>query len=503
MRALMKRYVFAGVFLTVVICAFVAGSWFGGRDSAKVGNPGRPILYYVDPMNPAHTSDKPGIAPCGMKMEPVYADEGAPGQAPGSALSSMAPGTVRVSPEKQQLVGVKTATVEKTAAQHVIRTVGRVAADETRIFRLNAAVDGWIRETYDNATGTLVDKDARLAAFYSPEFLGAEQAYIFALSSLDRFQASGSETPAQIEQTRINVQQYVDSLRNLGMSELQISELARTRQYTDNISIIAPATSFIIARNVSLGQRFEKGTEWYRLADLSRVWVLADLFKNEAQYVKPGTQVTVRVPNQEKAFVATVSSVLPQFDATSRTLKIRLEANNPEYFLRPDMFVDVEFPITLPAAVTVPVDALIDSGLKKTVFVDRGSGFFEPRHVETGWRLGDQVEITKGLMQGERIVISGSFLIDSETRMKAAAAAMQGPSQAERQGQRAKDPVCGMYVDPSTARAAGRESEYRGKTYYFCMDECKQAFQNNPEQYVKEQGSMQPAPQTPHAAHSR
>lgn len=501
----MKRFLFGVVILLLLICTFIAGSWFDRRESGKEASQGgRRILFYADPMNPAHTSDKPGIAPCGMKMEPVYADEEAPWQMPGGASSAMPPGTVRVSPEKQQVIGVKTAVVEKAAVHRVMRTVGRVAADEKRIYRLNAAVDGWIRETYGDSTGSLVNKDERLASYYAPEFLGAEQAYIYALSSLDRFQASDKETPAQIEQTRINVQQYVDSLSNLGMSELQIREMARTKQYTENIYITAPATGFIIARNVSVGQRFEKGTEWYRIADLSRVWVLADFFRSETEYVKPGMKVRVTVPHQKKELHAMVSDVLPQFDAASRTLKVRLEMENHGYLLKPDMFVDVEFPVQLPAAITVPVDAVIDSGLRNTVFVDRGNGFFEPRPVETGWRLGGQIEVTGGLMEGERIVVSGTFLIDSESRMKAAAAGMQAATQATQTTQRARDPVCGMEVDIASALAAGRMSEYRGKTYYFCMDQCKISFRKKPEPYLKEQSAMQAADrQAPRNVNSR
>ena len=151
---------------------------------------------------------------------------------------------------------------------------------------------------------------------------------------------------------------------------------------------MAPATGFIIARNVSPGQRFDKGAEWYRIADLSRVWVLADLFRNEAEYVRPGMKVRVTIPETKKTLNAVVSKVLPQFDPNSRTLKVRLELDNPGYALRPDMFVDVEFPVTLPAALTVPADAVLDSGLKKTVFVDRGNGLFEPREVETGLANG-------------------------------------------------------------------------------------------------------------------
>jgi Cu(I)/Ag(I) efflux system membrane fusion protein len=283
--------------------------------------------------------------------------------------------------------------------------------------------------------------------------------------------------PSQL--ATLDIKTYIDALESLGMSEQQIKELANTRKVTDNVFIVAPATGFIIARNVSPGQQFEKGFEWYRIADLSRVWVLADLFRNEAEYVRPGMKARVTILETKKTLNAVVSTVLPQFDATSRTLKVRLELDNPGYTLRPDMFVDVEFPVTLPSALTVPADAVLDSGLKKTVFVDLGNGFFEPREVETGWRMGNRVEIIKGLKPGEQIAISGTFLIDSESRLELAASGMYGTL--------SKDPVCGIDVSISKAEKTGRKSIYQGKTYYFSSDECKQKFDKNPSVYVKKE----------------
>jgi RND family efflux transporter MFP subunit len=338
---------------------------------------------------------------------------------------------------------------------------------------LNAAVDGWIRETLGNSTGSLVKKGEPLAAFYSPEFLGAEQAYLYSLGALDRFQDSAKETPEQIKVTYANIQQCVDSLRNLGMADIQIEEIKRTRQLTQQIKIFAPEASFILARNISAGQRFEKGYELYRLADLSHVWLMADLFENEARLIKPGQSATVSY--QERTWRARMGDVLPQFDPATRTLKVRFELDNPGYALRPDMFVDVEFEVNLPPAVTAPIDAVLDSGLKKTVFVDRGNGYFEPRAVETGWRMGDRIQITRGLEPGERIVVSGNFLLDSETRMKSIAAAAQ------------KDPVCGMDVDPNLLG----KTQYKGKTYYFCSAACKQKFDKTPEQHLGKQQLVQ------------
>lgn len=467
----LKKPVYLAVLLVVLVAvSFLAGSWHHSR-KAPVAAGERKILYYVDPMNPAHTSPTPGLAPCGMKLEPVYADGGS--QAPGASLP---PGSIKITPEKQQLLGVRVAPVEQAPFIYTFRALGKVAVDETRIYRLNASTDGWIRETYNNSTGSVVRKDETLATFYSPEFLAAEQAYIYALTALDRFRATGQETPAQIETTKRSIQQYIDTLHNLGMSDLQIKEIEKTRTYTENIRMVAPATSFILARNVSPGQRYNIGTEWYRLADLSRVWVLADLFENEAQHIHPGEKVRVTYPYQKKTFQATVSEVLPVFDPATRTLKVRLETENPGYMLRPEMFVDLDFPVKLPPSIHVPVDAVLDSGFKQTVFVNRGNGFFEPRKVETGWRLGDRVEITRGLETGEKIVISGNFLIDSESRMKLAAAGFLGTV--------VKDPVCGNDLDEVKAKSAGRKSDYQGKTYYFCSDGCQQKFDQTPERFA-------------------
>ena len=467
----MKKALGIAILITLMLASFLAGSRYqenhrndnGARESRKV-------LYYVDPMNPSLRSDKAGTAPCGMPLEPVYAD---------SSLdpSGMPPGTVHVNPEQQQLIGVKVATVERNSWTHTIRVPGRVVPDETLIYKMNSATDGWVKRVLPVTTGSLVKKDDVLATFYSPEFFPAIKAFLYGMRSLERFEESGNETQGQIDLTNANIDNYRVSLRNLGMSEHQIDELKRTRQGTDEIEIRAPEAGFIIARNISLGQRFERGTELYRIADLSRVWILVDVFENESEYFRPGASARVMLPNQNREFHATVSTILPQFDAASRTLKIRLEADNRNFLLRPDMFVDVDLPVTFPRAVTVPVEAVRYSGLKKTVFIDLGKGFFEPRDIETGWHFGNRVEIVRGLMPGERIVVSGNFLIDSESRMKAAAGGVSGTAQ--------KDPVCNMNIDEVEAGAAGRVSEYGSRKYYFCSDACKRQFDKDPGHFLK------------------
>ncbi len=473
----MNRAMLASTLLGTVVASFFLGSWFTRTTAKGKDSPGRKVLYYVDPMHPAYKSDKPGVAPdCGMQLEPVYADGGSPAGDTDHDPATWEKRAVAISAEKQQLIGVRIGAVERAPLAHTIRTVGRVATDEARIYRINLATDGWIRRVYPPTTGSLVQKDELLAAFFSSDFVTAEQAYFYALGTRDRLAADPARTPEQLALVEAQVRTGEAGLLNLGMGEPQIRDLGRTRELTQDILVQAPVTGFVIARNVSPGLRFDRGVELYRVADLSRIWILADLFEDEATFFRPGATAHVSLPSSPgRVYEATVSKVLPQFDPTTRTLKVRLETDNPGFTLRPDMFVDVELPVTLPAAVTLPADAVLDTGLRKTVFVDRGSGFFEPRKVETGWRIGDRVEIVRGLMPGERVVMSGNFLIDSESRFKAAAAGMAG--------EESEDPVCGMEVSEDKARAEGKTSLFEGRTYFFCSTGCKAKFDSDPQKY--------------------
>jgi RND family efflux transporter MFP subunit len=467
----MNKFRLVFLILLIALASFLAGGWFRSKSSSQsIASRDRRILYYVDPMHPAYKSDKPGISPdCGMELVPVYADGGL---VSANSNSSSTGETVLISTEKQQVIGLRVSPVESSSGSRTVRLLGRVTADERRLYKITAAVDGWIQETYSDLTGSLVKKNQPLASFYSPEFLGAEQAYLFALGALDRFQPSGKETPEQIALTKAGIQQAADGLRNLGMSETQISDMVRTRRLTQQVLITAPSDGFVLTRNVSTGQRFERGTELYRIADLSRIWVLAGMPEEEAVSFRPGTFAKVMLPRQEKALRARVSEILPQFDPASRTMKVRLELENPDYALRPDMFVDVDLPLPLRPGLSVPVEAVLDSGRRRTVFVDRGNGLFERREVKTGWQTDDRVEVVEGLRAGERVVVDGNFYVDSESRLKAAAAGIYSAA--------VKDPICGMMIDQSKATAAGRKAEYRGTTYYFCSDRCRREFEQDP-----------------------
>lgn len=545
----MKKFLFILLFLVLLFASFRGGTWYSQRWTGGNHNAGEehPILHYVDPMNPENVSDKPGIAPCGMPMEPVYG-EGKRGdtEVPGDG-GTMPPGTVKITPQKQQLIGVRIGTAERVSETHGIRTLGRIAADESRIYPLVSATDGWMSYIPQSTIGSLVQKNQLMALIniYSYNFFSWQQRYLTELAYTGRrrlpatnftgarqplalpsgsphsamplpadmsaeevpsatpspgplpaetlppgsppadppqpstkssmgmpFSAMASKTspPASpqpdnhqpetpqsdtihsVEKSSVSMQTMIDhsmheedenpadntdpafireddilyankaklELLNLGVGSTQLEELALSGKYVKNIEVRAPVTGLVIDRRVSPLQKVERGTECFRVADLSRVWILADVFNTDAKYIQPGMIARISLPRQNKYFEALVSDVLPPFDAKTRSLKVRLEMDNPEYLFRPEMFVDVEFRVALPQAVTVPADAVLDSGRRKIVFIALKDGYFEPREVETGWRFGDRVEIVKGLAPGEQIVISGNFLLDSESRMKLA-----------------------------------------------------------------------------------
>jgi RND family efflux transporter MFP subunit len=498
----MKRTACSLLVLSAIIGVFLAGAWYGGGGEGRAAAPGaRKILYYVDPMHPSYRSDTPGIAPdCGMALVPVYED-GSMGGA-GRDPSALSPGAVQIRLEQQALVGMRLWRAEQAVHRHTLRALGRVVPDETRVYRVNAGIGGYIREVSPVTTGSQVQKEQLLASFSSPDSIAMIQAYLVALNAMDRLRHDGQERAAQTATASSNFQQRLEQLQNLGMSALQMEEIKRTREVPDRIRVLAPAGGFVLARTLSVGQKFDRGAEWYRIADLDRIWILADVFLQEARHLGPGVRAKVILPELGQTLEARVAEVLPQFDESTRTLKVRLEADNPGYVLRPGMFVDVELPVALSSAIAIPADAVSDGGKIKTVFVERGEGRYEPRTVETGWRFGGEVEIVAGLQPGERVVVEGAFLLDSESRMRRGAGAGDahsghaghGPAHTSspppegavsRAFADAVDPTCGMTVDTAQAKSLGRVSEYRGVTYHFCSDDCKQRFDAGPKRTAK------------------
>ena len=448
----------------VAALGFVGGygysRWYGKGSSRSNGpKEGRRILYYIDPMHPAYKSDKPGTAPdCGMKLEPVYEENVPPSPsaerkaATEGDPASLPMGTIKIAPEKQQLIGVRYGEAALTAGTHEFRAVGKVAYDETRIARVQARIEGWIEKVFVDFTGKLVEKGQQLLTIYSPEMLATQQEYLLALKSKEILKSS--TLPGTLQYTDSLIEAARKRLERWELSEPQIEQISRTQKPITNVTLYAPIGGYVVARNAFPKQRITPETELYTVVDLSRVWIMADIFENEAPMVRLGQPTTVTLSySRGKTVRAKVSYIQPQVDAMTRTLKIRLEAENPEMLLKPDMFVDVEFQVATPRRVTVPTEAVLDAGLKKTVFVDHGNGFLEPRQVETGERVGDRIEIRKGLQAGERVVTSGNFLIDSESQLKSAAAGMAGHQHGGSLGGKSNEPA---------APAAGGHEQHKG-----------------------------------------
>lgn len=450
--------------LSVVVLLAAA---FGGGYLARGGNAGQPaatgrrVLYYIDPMHPAYRSDKPGIAPdCGMALEPVYADGEAPATAERKILFYRDPqapdytspragvnpetgntlepvydttpaagpaGTIRIAPERQQLIGVKFATVESSPAGRTIRTVGKVAADETRIVHVHSRFDGWIERVHADFVGEVVRRGAPLVSIYSPEMLASQQELLLARRAREVMRdnplaSAATQGDSLFEAARRRLELW-------GLTPAQIDQVLRTGEPIRSVTLFAPASGFVTTRNAFLSQKVTPDTELYTIVDLSRVWVFAEVYESDIASVRVGQPVRVSPAYAEGApIVGRVNYIQPEVDPTTRTLKVRLELPNPGTRLKPEMFVNAEFDVGGGAQLTVPVDALLDSGAEQTLFVDRGNGYLEPRRVRAGGRLGDRVIILDGVSAGERVVASGTFLVDSESRLKAAAAGMGAPA---------------------------------------------------------------------------
>ena len=410
--------------LAIAVVAALAASYGLGRYFSPTGNKtGRHVLFYMDPMHPSYKSDKAGIAPdCGMQLVPVFAEDVGNAQAP-SHLAQLPPGAVAIDATMQRIAGIRVAPVEKGGTTRTLRVIGRIVPEDTRVFRVNSGLDGFIRETYNDSVGMLVRKDQKLASYYSPDILAVASGFLAASERVPGAVGNdGSRTipfPGTVSKQGVSsMQGYTDRLRNLGMSDVQIKRMADSRQLPESIDIVAPADGFILARNISPGQHFDHEMEFYRIADLSRVWVVAEVYERDAPYLRSGGPAQINLKDEGRQLSARIADSLPQSEVGTGTVKLRLEVDNPKFILRPEMVVDVEFPIRLPPAVTVPMDAIIDSGAHTRVYVEHDEGIFEPREVETGWRVGDRVEIVRGVHPGERIVVEATFLVDSESRLK-------------------------------------------------------------------------------------
>ena len=319
---------------------------------------------------------------------------------------------------KQQLIGVKTAVVEKHALDTTIRAVGRVDYDEQRITHVNLRISGWVEKLFVDYTGQVVHKGQPLFTVYSPELLSTQDEYLLALRTQQKLK--DSPLPDVHEQAEELVQASRERLRLWMVSDQQLNELARRGKADSSLTIASQHTGYVIDKNVFKGMFVEPQTRLYTIADLSTVWMNADIYEYEVPFIKVGQtgKVTFTAyPGQP--FYGRVSFIYPYLNPESRTVKVRLELPNPEMHLKPEMYGDVEIHINRGYQVAIPDQAVLDSGTRKMVFLVRGKGLFEPREVKVGSKIGSLYEVQEGLEVGDRIVTSGNFLVDSESKLMA------------------------------------------------------------------------------------
>lgn len=417
------------ILVLLLIGAAFAGGYGYGRWYARpagqkaAGQPSRKILYYVDAMHPWYKSDKPGIAPdCGMQLTPVYEGQ----QQENAVNRNLPPGTIQVAPDKQQLIGVQFGAAEYVDAAQTIRAAAKVALDETRTAKVQSKIEGWIDKVFVDFTGKYVRKGQPLLTIYSPEALATQQEYLLALKAQKTMQDSPVHEMAMSAGNLLAAARR--RLELWDISDEQIEAIRNSGQPMKNLMLYAPVSGFVTERNAFPQQRVTAETMLYTVADLSTVWVIADVFEYEAANVRMGQSATLTLlylPG--RIFRGRVSYILPQVDSTTRTLKVRIQFDNPGYVLKPEMYGEVELHSGGRRMLMVPQEAVLNSGTRQVVFMDRGNGNFELRDVTIGEQANGRVEILRGLAAGERIITSGNFLIDSESRMQTAVSGARKP----------------------------------------------------------------------------
>lgn len=362
-------------------------------------------------------ADMPGMEEKGGEGSSVKREE------KGGAVEN-SPGMVTIPPEQQQAIGLRTVAVEQHDMTRVIRTVGRVDVDERTLTHVTIKLDGYIEQLYAHSTGERVTKGQPLFELYSPDLVATQQEYLLALKSAQSL--GGSAIPEVAEGAKTLLEVTHRRLELWDIREDQIKALERTGQVQKTMPIYSPVTGTVIKKVALHGMHVKPGDELYHIADLSRVWVFADIYEYEQPYVKVGQSATVSSLSVAGApLKGQIGFIYPTLDPTTRTAKVRLEFPNPNLRLKPEMYADVEIRVEMGKMIAVPEDAVLDTGLRQLVFVERRPGMFEPREVTLGPKAGGYVAVTTGVSPGGKVAVGANFLLDAESKLKSAGG-MQG-----------------------------------------------------------------------------
>lgn len=342
-----------------------------------------------------------------------------------SELSPEPPGIVTIPQERLQTIGVKYEEVARRPLEKVIRTVGRVAVDERRLAKVTIKFHGWIEQLLVSATGDHVKKGQVLFTIYSPDLVATQEEYLLALQS--RKQLGESEFPEVSRGSKDLLEATRRRFQLWDITEDHIRELEKTGKVLKTLPMHSPITGTVLKKDALAGAHVEPGEELYTIADLSRLWILADIYEYELSFVKIGQDAAVTLTyDPGTVLTGRVGFIYPTLDPKTRTAKVRFELGNTDEKLKPDMYANVELRMTLGTKLAVPQEAVIESGQKQLVFIHHGGGRLEPRLIKTGVKTGEYYEVLEGLKEGDHLVTSANFLIDSESRLKSVVESMGG-----------------------------------------------------------------------------
>ncbi len=507
----MKRTVLFAAAVVLGGALLAAGYWWGVNQSApsasraaegKAGAKAeRKVLYYRNPMAPADTSPLPKKAADGMDFVPVYADDapqaqtdkpkarilfyrnpmGLPDTSPVPKKDQMgmdyiavyeddepasATPLVKLSLDKVQKLGVKTEAVALRDLNSTIRAVATVQANERSLATVTAKFDGWIQRLHVNTTGQAVRKGEALMDVYSPDLITAQQEYLIAKRGVQSLAGGSAETQASMQRLADSALQR---LRNWDISDTELQRLTQEGKTTQYLTLRSPANGVVLEKPAIQGKRFMAGEVLYQVADLSRVWLLADVFEQDLGQVRIGQSANIKIDAYpEKTLAGKVTFIYPTVTAETRTAKVRVELANPQALLKPSMYARVEF-ISAHGkgqALSVLDSSVLDTGTRQLVLVQRGEGRFEPRPVKLGMHADGYIEVLEGVKAGENVVVSANFLIDAESNLKAAFSGFGQSAEgakADAKGE-AKPAASAAGAAPATHRGEGRVEAVDAKT---------------------------------------
>ena len=415
----MNRMAWIGTAAFIVFAGVGAGYWMGTRsaprtphEAAQVTKEERKLLFYRNPMGLPDTSPVPKKDPMGMDYVPVY--EG------GELEPDVPAGAVKISLDKVQLLGVRSEPAELRELKRTVRAVGTIQANERLLYTVAPRFEGWIEKLLVNTTGQSVRRGQPLMEVYSPDLVTAQEEYLIALRGASDLKASSPEAQAVMQRL---AEDALRRLRNWEISDQELEALQRDGKPNRLLVYRSAASGVVLQKPGVQGMRFMPGEVLFEIADLSSVWVLADVSEQDVGLVHLGQEATLNiVAYPGRAFSGKVVFLYPTIDTGTRTAPVRIELANPDGLLKPAMFASVELMSSHARGkvLAVPESAVLDSGASQVVLVRRGEGLFEPRKVELGMRADGYIEVTEGLQAGEQVVVRANFLIDAESNLKAA-----------------------------------------------------------------------------------